>query len=113
MGFDFKWVGWIIMCVKLVSYLVLVYSELVGPIILRRGLCQEDPLSPYLFILCSKGLTTLIMSSRDGLHGVSICRGAPNVSYLFYADDYFLFFRASRGEVEVMKGILNTKEAFG
>lgn len=48
------------MCVETLSFLVLVNKDFVGLVFLGRRLCQSDPLSPYLFILCYEGLTTLI-----------------------------------------------------
>jgi len=36
MGFDSKWVRWIMMCVETVDYSVIVNNELVGPIIPGR-----------------------------------------------------------------------------
>ena len=80
----------------------------IGPIVPSRGLWQGDPLSPYLFIICAEGLSSLINHyERAGLlHGVRIARGAPYLTYLFFADDYFIFFKASVQEARAMKTIL-------
>jgi hypothetical protein len=112
MGFSTRWVSWIMMCVESVDYNVIVNDRLVGPITPSRGLRQGDPLSPYLFILCAEGLSALIRhaEARGDIHGVKICRNAPIVSHLLFADDSFLFFRANVDEALVMKNILSTYE---
>ena len=60
---------------------------------------------PYLFIVCAKGLSAMIRDSeaRGALHGYSVCRNAPSISHLFFADDSYLFFKNSLAEVEVVK----------
>jgi hypothetical protein len=65
MGFCEKWIKWISMCLNSVQYSILVNGESVGPVIPGRGLRQGDPLSPYLFILCAEGLTTLIKKYEE------------------------------------------------
>lgn len=48
------------------------------------------------------------------MHGIRVCSGAPPSSHLLFADDSFLFLRATEREAEVMKNILHTYElAFG
>lgn len=108
MGFDAKWEKLIMLCVSTVRYHVLREGKEVGSIVLGRGLRQGDPLSPYLFILCAEGLSSLIRRQEQNglLHGVRITRGAPSVSHLFFADDSFLFFRANNNEASLIKQLL-------
>ncbi|MCH82815.1 RNA-directed DNA polymerase (Reverse transcriptase), partial [Trifolium medium] len=112
MGFASKWIHWMMLCVSSVHYSVLVNHERVGPIIPGRGLRQGDPLSPYLFILVTEGLTALIKKSvaRGDIHGIQICRGAPIVSHLLFADDCFLFCRSNLDETKHMMSLLKTYE---
>ncbi|KAK2373902.1 hypothetical protein QL285_074904 [Trifolium repens] len=112
MGFTDVWIRWVMMCVSSVNYSVLMNYDRVGPISPGQGLRQGDPLSPYLFILVTEGLTSLIHQAvgRGDLHGVRICRGAPEVSHLLFADDCFLFCRANVAEVNELMRILHTYE---
>jgi len=86
---------------------------MVGPVIPGRGLRQGDPLSPYLFILCAEGLSALIRQAeaRGELHGAKVCRNAPIITHLLFADDCFLFFRATETEAHTMKTIMAIYEA--
>ena len=99
--------------VETVDYSVLINGESVGPIVPGRGLRQGDPLSPYLFIICAEGLSSLIREAerRNEIRGAMICTGAPIISHLLFADDCFLFFKACESEAIVMKNILATYEA--
>ncbi|PNX96867.1 ribonuclease H, partial [Trifolium pratense] len=112
MGFASKWIHWMMLCVSSVNYSVLVNYEKVGPIYPGRGLRQGDPLSPYLFILVTEGLTALIKNSvaRGDIHGVKVCRGAPMVSHLLFADDCFLFCRSNLDETRHLMRVLKTYE---
>ena len=60
MGFNSKWVGWILECIRSVTYSIIVNGEPQGHIVPTRGIRQGDPLLPYLFLLCSEGLNGLI-----------------------------------------------------
>lgn len=74
-----------------------------GPIIPTRGIRQGDPLSLYLFIICTEGLSSLIHNyeNKQWLHGMKVCRRAPIVSHMFFADDIYFFCKAD--SLEAMK----------
>lgn len=81
-----------------------------------RGIRQGDPLSPYLFILCVEGLSSLITHSinEGSLKGLVMCLGAPVIHHLLFADDSFLFDEATEIECRKFQHILSTyKRASG
>lgn len=94
MGFCGKWIDWMMLCVKTVSYNFYLNGMHIGPVFFRRGLRQGDPLSPYLFILCVEGLSNVIdvASTKGVIHGCNISPSAPTISHLLCVDDSFLFF---------------------
>ena len=113
MGFHDKWVGWVLKCITTVSYSILINGEAHGNISPTRGLRQGDPLSPYLFLLCTEAFSALIddASNRQKLNGVSICRGYLSVTHLFFADDSLLFCKTEKREVSKLMEILELYEA--
>ena len=113
MGFDENWINLVMKCISLVSYSVIINGTTYGNIIPTRGLRQGDPLSPYLFLLCAEGFFALIHDAarNNQLHGISICRGAPKITQLFFANDSLLFCRANGNECSKLKEILSLYES--
>ncbi|CAA7062274.1 unnamed protein product [Microthlaspi erraticum] len=59
MGFHPKWINWIFQCISTVSYTFLINGSAQGRVSPQRGIRQGDPLSPFIFILCSEVLSGL------------------------------------------------------
>ena len=93
MGFSENWIGLIMVCIKTVTYSILVNGEPQGLIQPTKGIRRRNPLSPFLFLLCTEGLHGLIQQSvRVGeLKGLSISRNYPQLTHLLFADDSLLF----------------------
>lgn len=96
MGFCLALVSLITSCLSLTSYLVLINDTPMGHITLSMGLWQEDPLSPYLFLLCTKGLVSLLKDcmAKNQIQGIKICRGVPKVNHLLFIDERLIFYKA-------------------
>ena len=109
MGFNENWIALVMKCISSMSYSVIINGTTYGNIIPTRGLRQGDPLSLYLFLLCAKGISALINEAarNNQLNGISICRGAPRITHLFFADDSLLFSKANSNECNKLKEILS------
>ena len=67
MGFDKRWIDLIMIYVKTVTYSIIVNGELKGLIHPSRDIKQGNPLSPFLFLICTEGLHGLIKNAtREG-----------------------------------------------
>ena len=75
MGFPTQWIERVISYVTTPSFSILVNGKPYGMVHPSWGICQEDPLSPYLFLLCAKGFTALLakVELEGWIKGVSIC----------------------------------------
>lgn len=67
-GFNKKWITWIMHCVRTVSFLVFINESPYGDFQESQGIRQGDPLSPYLFILCSD-VHSLLISTANKMDG--------------------------------------------
>ena len=106
MGFHSKWVNTIMHCLTSITYSIRINGVPHGHITPTRGLRQGDSLSPYLFLLCAEGLSSLIQKAalEEKITGISICRRGPQLSHLFFADDSLMFCQATSDDcVELMR----------
>ena len=83
----------IMSCVFSVSTSLLFNGGYLDSFCPTRGIRQGDPLSPYLFILCTEFLGHLIQEKCDAKlwSPVKASRSRPSFSHLFFVDDLVLF----------------------
>ena len=96
LGFEQSWVNMIMAYVTSVNYRIWFNSDETECFVPTRGIRQGDPLSPYLFLLCSEGLSSLLEHEEvsGGIQGVRVCHSAPSISHLLFADDSLILMKA-------------------
>lgn len=91
--FGANWIKRMMMCVKSISFSILIYGDLIGLFEPLRGPRLSDHLSSYLFLICTEDLISL--HSRVGnekqITGIRISRGAPSINHMLFADNSILF----------------------
>ena len=109
LGFRDSWVDLIMTCVTTVSYTILINGQAFGLVKPRRGLRQGDPISPFLFVLCTEGLTHLLNKAElDGrINGVQFSQQGPSIHHLLFADDTLFVCKAEVSQCETIQEILN------
>ncbi|XP_010490159.1 PREDICTED: uncharacterized protein LOC104767890 [Camelina sativa] len=109
LGFSERWIRLIMTCVRTVNYQVLINGSPFGEITPTRGLRQGDPLSPYLFVLCSEILVRMLQDaeSRGKITGLKVARSAPSVSHLLFTDDSIFYCKENDDELQHLISILD------
>ncbi|CAL2227339.1 unnamed protein product [Prunus armeniaca] len=110
MGFARQWVGWVMRCLSSVEFAVIVNGKVGSYFNLTRGLRQGDPLSPYLFLIISYVLSSMINQAvtHGFIQGMKFGRGGPALSHLFFADDSLMFLKATENNCQVIVRILDS-----
>lgn len=102
LGFDEFWIGRVITCITTVSYAVLtngLSSQEINP---TRGIRQDDPLSPYLYLICDEGLRSLLQEAEicSKIKGVRVAKNSPTINHIFFADHSIIFCGASLNKLK-------------
>lgn len=63
--FSQRWIKLMMFYVRSVSFSIMIKEDPIGYIILARGIIEGDSLSPYLFLLCTEGLTSLLAEADN------------------------------------------------
>lgn len=75
----------------------------------NRGLRQGDPIFPHLFIICVEVFSHILQMevNRSSLQGIRVCRNAPKVSHLLFADNNISFCRTEDRVVNAIRQVLS------
>ena len=101
LGLPKCWIDRVMSCVTSTSFSTRINGKAYGNIRPSRGLRQGDLLSPYLFLLCAEGFSSMLTKAQEEgrLHGVAVYKRASCISHLLCADDSLIFCKASQEEV--------------
>ena len=102
LGLSEQWVDLAMETICIASYSILINGEPKGFITLTQGIRQRNPLSPYLFLLCAEGLSSMLRKATESnqVHGLLSCRGGVKISHLLFVDDTLLFVRLALGSAK-------------
>lgn len=91
-GFSPIWVKWIMSLISSAFFSILVNGIPSSPFQPSRGIRQEDPLSPFLFVLMAEGLGRSIKHAlhENQLKGISL-HSSPAITHQQFVDDNMLF----------------------
>jgi hypothetical protein len=78
-GFPLRLVNLVMQCISSVRFSVKVNGEMLPFFNPTRGIRQGDPMSPYLFLICAEGFSTLLNRYFGGVidRGVRVCNRPP------------------------------------
>ena len=109
LGFHGDFIDLLMACVSSVKYRIRFNDQEIDMFVPSRGLRQGDPLSPYLFLLCAEGLSSALAQQEEvrGIEGVRVCRNAPSVSHLLFADDSLVLMKADMINATSLRSVLD------
>ena len=104
MNFGKKFINWVHMFQQGSSSKITLNGHFSLPFALQRGCRQGDPISPYLFILCSEFLA-LALKNNEEIEGIKILNKEHKLCQ--YADDTSIFMRATERNLRACIKTLN------
>ncbi|XP_026384892.1 uncharacterized protein LOC113280488 [Papaver somniferum] len=91
-----------------IPFSVLVNGSSCGKFTSEKGLPQEDPLSPFIFLIVSEVLNIMFSKAlvAGKLGGFKAKEGGTSISHLQFADDTLVFLDADLEQVRYLKYLL-------
>ncbi|XP_074305603.1 uncharacterized protein LOC141640821 [Silene latifolia] len=108
MGFPPNFIQLIMKCITTVSYEILVNGVPSRRIHPSCGLRQGDPLSPYIFVMCTEilSLNILRMEKEGIIRGIKISRNSIPISHMLFADDSMFFIEGNSKSCESLDKVI-------
>lgn len=102
--FNHKIVELFMACIMYVCYQITHAGKSFGSIVPQRDIRQGDLLSSYIILICMEAFTALIydFEAKRLIRGIKVARSAPSISHIFFADDSYIFCRASAENADHM-----------
>ena len=106
LGFSSNLVDLILNCISTTSFSVMINGTVLGMIKPQRGLRQGCPLSPYLFIICAKVFSNLLVQAKQQklIQGLHFGKDA-SVSHLLFVDDSLIFVKVAVEDCSHLKAV--------
>lgn len=62
--------------------------------------------------MCAEGLSALLKhyESKQWIHGIKVCRHAPSISHMLFADDSYLYCKSNQDEARRVMELLRLFE---
>lgn len=114
LGFNAKFIDVVLRCVSTASFSTIINGEAFEFFRSHIGLRQGEPLSPYLFISFTEGLSSLfqVVGVNNSFPGVVVSSDGPKVSNLFFANDSIIFRDAVLNHDAEVRRILNVYKVY-
>lgn len=106
LGYRNQFVNWVMECINIISYSILINGKPIVPFQARKRLSQGDPMSSFLFVLgmeyLSRSLNKLYEHLDFEFH--LKCKRV-GLTYIMFADDALLFYKGELKSIQALMEI--------